>query len=259
MRVGHVAALARYPVKSMVGEWLEQVHVTERGVAGDRCWAAYTLDGGIGSGKTTRRFRRVAGLLDLRARLEAGVGPVAGDAATPLVTFPDGHEHRADAPAASTALSALLGQPLRLARETSVPHHDESPVHVVTTAAMQRLEEIAGEPVDAARFRANVVLAVDTVGFVEDDWHGRHLALGEQVVLRLGPGMPRCVMVDMPQPHDGLRHHSRLLRALGQVHDVEFGLQAHVVRTGTLRRGDCAVLLQPEPAPRRSRPGGEGG
>jgi uncharacterized protein YcbX len=34
--VGKVSSLARYPVKSMLGEKLDEVFVTERGVVGDR-------------------------------------------------------------------------------------------------------------------------------------------------------------------------------------------------------------------------------
>lgn len=44
--------------------------VGQRGLEGHRTWAVHTADGGIGSGKTTRRFRRVDGLPALAARLE---------------------------------------------------------------------------------------------------------------------------------------------------------------------------------------------
>jgi uncharacterized protein YcbX len=53
----------------MGGEGLDRADITPRGVAGDRQWAVRTPDGGIGSGKTTRRFRRVDGLLGFRAVL----------------------------------------------------------------------------------------------------------------------------------------------------------------------------------------------
>ncbi len=64
---GRVAALIRYPVTSMAGEALTAADVGPRGLDGDRSWAVRTEDGGIGSGKTTRRFRRVDGLLGLAA------------------------------------------------------------------------------------------------------------------------------------------------------------------------------------------------
>jgi uncharacterized protein YcbX len=45
-----VAELTRYPVKSMGPERLTEADVDLRGLLGDRTWAAYTEDGGIGSG-----------------------------------------------------------------------------------------------------------------------------------------------------------------------------------------------------------------
>ncbi|MFI6600937.1 MOSC domain-containing protein [Nonomuraea sp. NPDC050536] len=236
--VGQVVELARYPVKSMGGERLTRARFTADGVAGDRGWAVYTADGGIGSGKTTRRFRRIDGLLTLRARLET---PEDGE--VPLVVLPDGREHRADDPAAGQVLSTLLDRSLHLRRQSSVPHHDEAPVHLVTTAAVRKLEQLLGEGVDVARFRANIVLETEGADFIEDDWHGRHLTIGDQVELCLGPGMPRCVMVGMPQPRDGLGADAQLLKLLGHAHQVRFGLQAGVVRGGTVQRGDLAVLF----------------
>ncbi|MFB9320932.1 MOSC domain-containing protein [Cryptosporangium minutisporangium] len=240
--VGRVTAIARYPVKSLAGERLRQAPVTERGVAGDRWWAAYTADGGIASGKTTRRFRRVERLFALRARLPE---PTTGDDAVPRILFPDGDELRADAPAASARLSAVAGRDLVLRPQTSIRHHDESAVHLITTAAVRRLAQLRGEPVDPARFRANLELDVEGVGFPEDDWAGCHLVIGDDVELCLGPAMPRCVMVGNAQPHAGLGDDPRLLKTIGRHHGVTFGLQATVVRTGTACVGDTAMLIPP--------------
>lgn len=237
--VGRVVSLARYPVKSMAGEHPEALDIDERGAVGDRLWAAYTPDGGIGSGKTTRRFRRVDGLLALRARLDGD----GHDGDAPLVAFPGGGELRAGVPTTDAALSELLGRPLRLARETGVPHHDDAPLHLVTTASLRRLEELTGLAAGPARCRPNIVLDVEGSEFAEDDWHGRRLAIGSEVVCRLGAGMPRCVMIDMAQPHDGLDHDGRLLKAIADVHDLDLGLMVFVERPGRLRVGDTAVLL----------------
>ena len=95
-------------------------------------------------------------------------------------------------------------------------------------------------PLDAARFRPNVVLEVPGEDFPEDGWVGRELALGNEVVLRLGPGMPRCVMVGLPQ--GDLGKDKNVLRTLAQERDLAFGLQASVVRGGTVRHGDPAHL-----------------
>lgn len=231
-QVGRVVALTRYPVKSMAGEHLDALEVEERGAVGDRLWAAYTPDGGIGSGKTTRRFRRVEGLLDLRASLDGEV---------PTVHFPDGRALPADS--ADEALSEFLGRPLRLGQESTVPHHDDAPLHLVTSAGIRQVEQLTGQAPDPARFRANLLLDVDGTGFVEDDWLGRRMRIGGEVVVRLGPGMPRCVMVDMAQPHEGLPDDGRLLKALAGIHDLDFGLMVGVEQPGTIRLGEAAVLL----------------
>ena len=63
--VGPVAGLWRYPVKSMQGERLDQVSVSEQGFLGDRVYALIDKDSGkIGSAKNPRRWPK---LLDFRA------------------------------------------------------------------------------------------------------------------------------------------------------------------------------------------------
>ena len=224
VEVGRVGALARYPVKSLQGESLEAVEVDERGLRGDRGWAAYTADGGIGSGKTTRRFRRIDGLLHQSSALDDGAGPGAhpglGGAAPVRRTGHRCGPERRRGPARVT-----------LRPETDVQHHDEAPVHVLTTASLRHLERLLGAPVDVRRLRPNVVLEVEGDGFVEDAWIGRDLRLGD-VVLTLGPGMPRCVMVDAAQA--GVPTTPPLLRTLGRVNDTQLGLQA-TVRAGGVR------------------------
>jgi uncharacterized protein YcbX len=230
--VGRVVALTRYPVKSMGGEALEEAEVEARGLVGDRQWAAYTSDGGIGSGKTTRRFRKVPGLLDVPARLGAD--------GVPLVLL-DGVERRVDDPATAAALSARLGRAVTLRVEAEVPHHDESPVHLVSTSALRAVEAAHGAAVDAGRLRANLLVETTADGYVEDDWSGHELLLGE-VVLRVGPGMSRCVMLDMAHGAAGLEADPGLLRTVGRVHDVDLGAQAHVVRGGVVRVGAVVSL-----------------
>lgn len=105
--VGTVEDIWRYPVKSLGGERLTSVDVETRGLAGDRQRAVRDADGGFGSGKTTRRFRRMAGLLRLSARDTGGVPQVCG---------PDGE------PVADACLRANLGRDdIGLAAEARSP------------------------------------------------------------------------------------------------------------------------------------------
>jgi len=77
---GIVRELWRYPVKSMRGERRERVWLDQRGVLGDRLYAVRDEAGKFGSGKTTRRFRRIDGLFRFRAvgLPQQGIQPVLG-------------------------------------------------------------------------------------------------------------------------------------------------------------------------------------
>ena len=232
--LGTVRALYRYPVKSTAGEAVSSAAVTASGLQYDRRWAAYTDDGGIASGKRTRRFRPVPGLMRWSSMAADGGG-------APLLLSPEGIQYRADDPAASLALSAALGQGLSLRPETGVPHHDETPLHLVTTSSLAALKGMAGTAVDDRRFRANIVIDTGTLpAFAEDGWSGAELVLGSDLVLALGPGMPRCVMIDQPQA--GIAAGNKVLKHLGTRHGAEFGLQASVRQAGVLRVGDPVTL-----------------
>jgi len=236
--VGTVELLSRFPVKSTSGEELGSAVVGRRGLQHDREWALYTSDGGIGSGKTTRRFRKLEGLMHWRST----VAPDAADGRerVPVLHSPAGASYRVDDPEAASALSRAFGRSVTLRRETDVPHHDECAVHLVTTSSLRHLEDVVGGPVDARRLRANVLIRTHGTGFVEDSWTGAELALGPEVVLRLGDGMPRCVVIDRSQAD--VPAGPPLLRPLGETHELVLGVQAQVVRAGLVSVGDEAVL-----------------
>lgn len=231
-KVGRLAQIMRYPVKSTAGESVHAAEVHARGIVGDRAWAAYTSDGGIASCKNTRRFRRIDGLMEIASVLdEDGVA---------ILDFGEGLRKRVDDDQAGSLLTARMGTPLDLRPESDVPHHDESPIHVVTTAAIRGLERLLGEAVEPERFRPNLVIEVPGDDIPDDRWRGRDLAIG-QVVLRLSDTMPRCRMVSLSQR--GLPGRPGLLNRIAAAHGTDFGLQASVVRPGRLERGAAAVLL----------------
>lgn len=229
-----IKALYLFPVKSTAGQGLDTATVTERGLLHDRRWAVYTADDGIASGKRTRRFRPVPGLMEWTSVIEDGC-------TVPVVVSPDGARHRVDDPAASQALSAAFDQELTLRPESTIQHHDETPLHVVTTSSLAALGQLSGALVDERRFRANIVLDTgNRPAFVEDEWVGSELMVGGGTVLRLGAGMPRCAMVDQPQA--GVLAEPKTLKILGAHHQMELGLQAHTVQTGTVKVGDVVTL-----------------
>ena len=108
MKVGTVAQLWRYPVKSMGGERLRAAALTWRGVPGDRGWAVYDE-----TGRGVTNAKRLASLRTCRVRYQ--VEPVAGEASpTVEITLPDGTRVLSDSAAAAPRVSALVGRPVSL-------------------------------------------------------------------------------------------------------------------------------------------------
>jgi uncharacterized protein YcbX len=191
-------------------------------VVGDRLFALRTPEGKFGSGKSTRRFRHMEGLLDLA---------VAYAGETPVIAFPDGHAIAGDDPTIHDHLSAHVRQPVTLVREEGVSHFDDSPLHLISTAGLRTLGLAEG---DVQRFRPNVVIDVPGYGFVEDTWIGRDLLLGD-VRLRITGSAVRCVMIGMAQ--ENLPERPELLRRVGDLHETCFGVYATVVAPGDIAVG----------------------
>ncbi|GAB4054119.1 MOSC domain-containing protein [Catellatospora paridis] len=264
-----VATLHRYPVKSLLGEQLDSADVTETGLAGDRALALLdTTTGRVASAKHPRLWQR---LLTLTA---------ATDAHGVRITGPGTDVHSTD-PAAAKTLSALLRRDVEL---TDTPPEqarldradpdavlrdgitaalplvtstiggaapgtffDFAPVHLLTTATLRRITALhpAGTA-DARRYRPNIVVDTPGDGFTEDDWIGRELRIGDDLVLRVIVATPRCAIPtlahgDLPRDPDALRvlaQHHRIvpLPALGPQPCA--GVYAQILHPGRIRPGD---------------------
>lgn len=227
---GRVHALHRFPVKSMTGEQLDRLECDARGVVGDRIWSVRTTEGKIGSGKNTRRFATVDGLLRLRA---ASLGHRV------QVTLPAGRACFADESAAAALVSQWVGQPVTLARETEVSHFDDGPVSLVGLASVDAVRQERGEDVDPVRCRANILVS-GWAPFAEDELVGRRVRIGT-VVLDVVQQSPRCVMVDLETAD--LPEQKGNLRAIGRLNDANLGVIATVVTPGSMATGDLVEVL----------------
>jgi len=224
-----IAGLWRYPVKSMLGERCDELAVDARGAAGDRLYAVRDAEGKLGSGKNSRRHRRIEGLFGFRA---------ASEGAAPRITFPDGRDLLADDPAIHAALSAALGLPVTLSAEKDVSHYDSAPLHLVTTGSLAGLKKaLPGAGIDERRFRPNLVIE----GEGENRWIGRTLQVGDEVRLEVVDWTERCVMITMAQSE--LADEPRILRAVAQGEaEALFGVYAEVLVPGRIKRGDVLRL-----------------
>jgi uncharacterized protein YcbX len=249
----------------MAGESLEEVIVTLRGLLGDRAYAL--IDQETGKAVSAKNPRRWPGMLHHRATFPQA--PQANQPPPPAhITLQDGTTLTTDAPDASARLSALLGRPVRIAtvpegsvtaegywpdqewlpdadRDQVFDFHsppgtffDGAMVHLVTSATLRALALRTPESrIETARFRPNFLIETpdDATGFVENDWIGRTLHIGE-IRLRVDGPCPRCVMTTLPQ--GDLPADPAVLRAAVHGNSGNVGLYATVLRGGTVRRGD---------------------
>jgi len=265
---GSVQLLHRYPVKSMAGEALAALRVIpEHGVQGDRAFAV--LDVATGRIASAKHPRRWDALLGCTARFVEEPG--AGRRHTAVeIGMPDGTVVRSDSEDAGSLLTRALGREVRLVDTPPAQAvHDEAagsgdrgsplavgsgvgtffdfaPIHLITTATLRRLAALQpSSRFEVARFRPNLVIDVDAAGFVENEWHGQVIAVGDEVQLCVTFPCPRCVMTtlaqgDLPADPAVLRAatHNMHLFALLAKRMPTVGVYATVVRGGTVRVGD---------------------
>jgi uncharacterized protein len=227
-----VAELWRYPVKSLQGEPVSVAVLTSSGLTGDRCWALFDQETGLGL--TARRHPE---LLHAAARFrdDGGVD----------ITLPDGSTAADDA-----ALSAWLGRPvaLRAAGDATGPRHYENPDAAESEDSWRVFEGSAQAFHDSIpvtllsastvgtrpmrRFRPNVVLD----GGDEDALLGAVVQIGGATVAVTKP-VARCVMVTRSQP-DGIGIDREVLRWIHRERGGVLSVGGAVVHEGAVRIGD---------------------
>ncbi|MFJ7589237.1 MOSC domain-containing protein [Streptomyces sp. NPDC097617] len=248
--VGVIERLWRYPIKSTGGERLCGAEVDERGLVGDRLYAVRDAEGRFGSGKNTRRLRRMDGLLHLSSRYPRH---------TPGPGLPELLDPHGNVVADPTAyLRAFLGRDdVELAREGEVSHFDQLPLSILTTATLDWMRhEVPGVPVDERRFRPNLLVRTPpgTPPFVEDRWIGREARLGDTLRIEFLRASERCVMTNQAQ--QDLPHSPLILRAIAAGHDNRLDMLARIVTPGTTRVGDVLELARGSDRPRGGTPDG---
>jgi len=111
--VGAVAGLWRFPVKSMLGEQLETVALTGRGLLGDRAYALIDVNSGkVASAKSVRLFPDL-----LRCRAAFVEPPQFSRELPPArITLPSGTSVNSDSSEVDNVLSAYFRRDVRLAQ-----------------------------------------------------------------------------------------------------------------------------------------------
>ncbi|MGY2733799.1 MOSC domain-containing protein [Sphingomonas sp. UYP23] len=280
--IGVVSQLSRYPIKSMLGEDIDQLEIAATGVVGDRvCASIDRSTGKVASAKLPHRWR---GMLAFTSRLSTSLDRYG----RPLieVEMPDGTRVQSDRDDIDDLLSAALGRKVMLAysrpagleiqrarpdevadhgADTEVSHDtltlgigapgggfvDYAPVHVIASASLDHVAAAIGATAgEAARFRPNIVLESNsTTPFQENDWVGSTLRIGNRIVLHVMSPTPRCAVPTLR--HGQTPEHTGITRAIGKMNRVEalglgtsacLGVYAQVLSGGMACLGDTVTL-----------------
>ena len=127
---------------------------------------------------------------------------------------------------------------------------DLFPVTVLTTSTLEQLRDLQPQSrFDVRRFRMNIIVDTTRAGFVENDWVGQELSIGDALRLRVALPDPRCVMTTLAQ--DDLPNDAEILRALAKHNRMQVagagefpcaGVYAIVENAATVRAGDSVGI-----------------
>lgn len=229
MIIGTVKQIWRYAVKSMAGEQLESCTVGLRGIPGDRGWVL--------TDATTGKFA-TGGKNPLLMQCSAHYREPPGNGFIPHVDmrFPGGVQAGSDLPDIDTRLTELLGKAVSLSASALGDQFDAYPIHVLTTASLERMSRLNTQAKwDVRRFRPNFLIETrpGIEGLVEFDW--KNVRLGN-VELRCEMPAERCAMTTHAQAE--LPKDPSVLRSIVEAADQNLGVYASVIQAGEVRVGD---------------------
>lgn len=210
----HVAALWRYPVKSLAGEPLTSIRITRDGLDGDRRVVVRGPEG-------VRTSRRQFHLLGLRGTL--------GPDRHPLV-----NGHLWSSADALKLVKAAAGDDAWLEEVDAQDGFDVLPLLVATDGA------VAAFGRDVRRLRPNLLIGGVT-DMDEVSWPGGQLHIGDLIV-RIDSRRARCPMTTVDP--DSLERDPGVLKDIGRRFGGRLALNADVVRAGTIRVGDAVTLVR---------------
>jgi len=232
-RVGRVAALWRYPVKSMAPESLEDVEVSWHGLAGDRRWA-FVREGVVASGFPWLTIRERSDMVGFRPSF---LDPSHPDASPTVVRTPAGECLEVTDP----ALAAQLGPGVQLIKQNRGVF-DSMPLSLITTQSVDGLGALVGDgELDVRRFRPNLLIeATCGADFPEGAWIGSVLRIGT-MRMRVDEHDRRCVVVNVDPATE--KRSPTILRTIARERDACLGVYGSTVEPGAVAVGDPVTLV----------------
>jgi uncharacterized protein YcbX len=205
--LGHIAAIHRYPVKSLAGEELDSVAIDAGGIPGDRASALFVTSGHARAGQTFR-----------------------------------GKEHHllhlTSDPREAIALAEANSVAVELRRGTH--YFDAAPVSLLFDRWVDEVSAALGRQLDFRRWRPNVFArAAADFQLSESDLDGKLIEAGT-AVLRVSQSNKRCVTPNYDvETGEG---DPAILRYVAQERGSVLGVYCDVELAGVVRAGDALRL-----------------
>ena len=271
-----VESIWRYPVKSMAGEELKSVFVSEKGLIGDRVYAFVNEE----SNRAAVVRKWAENFLNYHPHFVSEPHP--NSPVPPLqIVMPSGETLTTDNVDLEERLSAVFERKLKLmstappgllievpsgtlggalSEVTEFPLAGGAPagaffdygcLHLIASSTLSHLQKTYPQGrFDVRRFRPNMVINSDAAPFIENSWVGRTIAIGNDVVLRVSIPCPRCISVTLAQ--DDLPRDPSILRAIAEQNMCDLGdfgtlpcagVYAEVLKAGHIQSGDALRFI----------------
>src|ERR1700731_3381141 len=237
IEIGHVEAIFRYPVKSMVGERREVANLGWHGLDGDRRLAFRRIDDRSGFPWLTAS--KLPDLLLFAPHRRDGA---QGDLPTHIRT-PGGEEMPVFGEALATEVGRRYGAPVEM-MQLNHGIFDEASISVIAFDTVREISRLAGRSPDVRRFRPNVVIRLlRSVPFQEDEWLGGVLSFGkgdDAPAITVTMRDVRCSMVNLDP--DSASPAPEVLKAVVRANQNNAGIYGAVTRIGRLAVGQTIIL-----------------
>lgn len=242
-RIGTLAAIRRYPVKSMAGEDLAEARVTFSGILGDRVYAF--IDTQNKSDFPWMTGRQAHEMILFRPRWLHGLD-VNDEIPRPEqyaieVTSPEGETFRIGDEQFTQYVEKRFYHSVRL-RFSERSMTDSRPLSILGLSTLRELSTETGVELDGRRFRENLYVEwQDASPFFEDQLIGRALQIGEKVALQVVKKNARCVMINLDP--DTAESSPQVLERVSRQHEGCTGVYGAVLREGIVRRNDVIFVI----------------
>ena len=241
VKIGHVEALFRYPVKSMRGEQLEVATMGWHGFDGDRRMALRRVEDR--SGLPWLTASKLPDLVLFAPQRPDSASD--GDLPTHIRT-PDGKDMPVFGEDLAGEIQRRYGAPVQMMQ---LKHgiFDDACISVIASDTVNEIARLAGCSPDVRRFRPNVVVRLlRSVPFQEDEWLDGALSFGEgddAPAIAVTMRDVRCSMVNL-DPDSGSSS-PEVLKAVVRANQNNAGIYATVTRIGRLSVGQAIFLREP--------------